>query len=55
VQELAVPKLPQLLKMKYGSPNDAVKVLGKPEDLNKLFVGFQKLLYQKAYRFGPRQ
>jgi type I restriction enzyme R subunit len=29
-----------------NSISDAVEDLGKPEDINKVFVGFQKYLYQ---------
>ena len=38
-----------LLQLKYhNSIADAVADLGKPEDINKTFVGFQRYLYQQA-------
>lgn len=49
VQELELNNLTALAKRKYGSTNDVVKNLGEPEDLNKVFVGFQAFLYQPAY------
>jgi type I restriction enzyme R subunit len=36
-------------RVKYhNSIADAVADLGKPEEINKVFVGFQKFLYQDA-------
>ncbi len=55
VQELALNNLTALAKRKYGSTNEVVKNLGKAEDLNKVFVGFQPFLYQPGYRLGPRK
>lgn len=47
VDELDQEKLAPLLNLKYsGSISDAVADLGKPEEINKTFVGFQKYLYQ---------
>ena len=47
VQELDQEKLTPLLKLKYHDAiADAVADLGRPEDIGKLFVGFQKYLYQ---------
>jgi type I restriction enzyme R subunit len=47
VQELDQEKLTPLLKLKYHDAiTDAVADLGRPEDIGKLFVGFQKYLYQ---------
>lgn len=47
VEELAQDKLSPLLKLKYHDAiADAVADLGKPEEIGKVFVGFQKYLYQ---------
>jgi type I restriction enzyme, R subunit len=47
VDELDPEKLTPLLRLKYSdSIADAIADLGKPEDINKAFVGFQKYLYQ---------
>jgi type I restriction enzyme R subunit len=36
-----------LLHLKYsGSTSDAIADLGQPEEIRKVFVGFQKYLYQ---------
>ena len=49
VQELDQEKLTPLLKLKYHEAiADAVADLGRPEDIGKLFVGFQKYLYQPS-------
>jgi hypothetical protein len=49
VDELDPAKLTPLLRLKYyNSIADAVADLGKPEEINGAFVGFQKFLYQKA-------
>lgn len=49
VDELDQAKLTPLLRLKYhNSIADAVADLGKPEEINKAFVGFQRFLYQKA-------
>jgi len=47
VMELDSSKLPNLLTLKYDSPNDAVNVLGEVSKIRQMFVGFQKLLYAK--------
>ncbi len=48
VDELDQEKLTPLLKLKYhDSISDAVADLGKPEEIGKVFNGFQKYLYQK--------
>jgi hypothetical protein len=37
------------LRLKYhNSIADAVADLGRPEEISKIFVGFQKFLYQEA-------
>ena len=47
VEELAQDKLSPLLKLKYHNAiADAVADLGRPEEIGKVFVGFQKYLYQ---------
>jgi type I restriction enzyme R subunit len=51
VDELDTEKLTPLLRLKYSnSISDAIADLGKPEEINKVFVGFQKYLYQEASR-----
>jgi type I restriction enzyme R subunit len=48
VEELDQEKLTPLLRLKYhNSIADAVADLGKPEDIGRLFSGFQKYLYQE--------
>jgi type I restriction enzyme, R subunit len=47
VDELDQEKLTPLLRLKYrNSIADAVADLGKPEEISKVFVGFQKYLYE---------
>jgi type I restriction enzyme R subunit len=49
VHELDQEKLTPLLRLKYhDSIMDAVADLGRPEEIGKLFAGFQKYLYEKA-------
>jgi type I restriction enzyme R subunit len=49
VQELDQEKLTPLLRLKYhDSIADATADLGRPEEIGKVFVGFQKYLYQQA-------
>jgi type I restriction enzyme R subunit len=49
VDELDQEKLAPLLHLKYhDSIADAVADLGKPEEIRKVFTGFQKFLYQEA-------
>ena len=46
VEELDQAKLTPLLRLKYhDSISDAVNDLGQPEDIGKVFAGFQKYLY----------
>lgn len=46
VEELDQEKLTPLLRLKYqNSIADAVKDLGRPEEIGKVFAGFQKYLY----------
>jgi type I restriction enzyme, R subunit len=49
VRELDQDKLTPLLRLKYhDSIADAVADLGRPEEIGKVFSGFQKYLYEKA-------
>jgi len=49
VDELAQEKLTPLLRLKYNNAiSDAVADLGKPEEIGRVFTGFQKYLYNKA-------
>jgi type I restriction enzyme R subunit len=49
VDELAQEKLTPLLRLKYfNSLSDAILDLGVPEEIGRMFVGFQKYLYQEA-------
>jgi type I restriction enzyme R subunit len=46
VEELDQAKLTPLLRLKYhDSIADAVADLGKPDEIGKVFTGFQKYLY----------
>lgn len=47
VEELDQEKLPLLLTNKYQSLEDAKEVLGKVSDISKLFIEFQKYLYEQ--------
>jgi type I restriction enzyme R subunit len=46
VEELDEEKLPQLLKLKYHTMDDAQKVLGNVENIRSTFFDFQKSLYK---------
>jgi type I restriction enzyme R subunit len=47
VEELDQDKLTPLLRLRYhNSIADAVADLGKPEEIGKVFSGFQKYLYE---------
>jgi type I restriction enzyme, R subunit len=49
VEELDQSKLTPLLRLKYhDSIADAVADLGKPEEIGRVFAGFQKYLYAQA-------
>lgn len=53
VTELDTDKLSPLLRLKYhDSLTDAWKELGKPAEVGKIFVGFQKYLYQVQVGVG---
>ena len=48
VDELDQEKLTPLLRLKYrDSISDAVADLGRPEEIGKVFFGFQRYLYQR--------
>ncbi len=48
VEELDGEKLAPLLRLKYhDSINDAIADLGRPEDIRRVFTGFQRYLYQQ--------
>jgi len=48
VEELDQGKLTPLLRLKYhDSIADAVADLGKPEEIGRVFAGFQKYLYRR--------
>ena len=48
VEELDQDKLTPLLRLKYhNSIADAVADLGRPEEIGRVFAGFQKYLYQQ--------
>ena len=47
VEELASDKLTPLLKLKYNALHDAVADLGKPEQISRVFAGFQQYLYRE--------
>jgi type I restriction enzyme R subunit len=48
VDELDAEKLSPLLHLKYRALNDAFAELGRPEEVRRLFVGFQHFLYERA-------
>lgn len=49
VDELDQSKLTPLLRLKYhDSLADAVADLGRPEEIGKVFAGFQRYLYEEA-------
>jgi type I restriction enzyme, R subunit len=45
VDELDAEKLSPLLQLKYRALNDAFAELGKPDQVRRVFVGFQRHLY----------
>jgi len=48
VDELAQEKLSPLLRLRYNNAiADAVADLGRPEEIGRVFAGFQKYLYQR--------
>lgn len=47
VDELAIEKLTPLLRLKYNNAiADAIADLGRPDEISKVFAGFQRFLYQ---------
>lgn len=57
VRELDQDKLTPLLRLRYhNSVSDAVADLGKPEQISKVFAGFQKYLYEPQHSaLTPRE
>jgi type I restriction enzyme, R subunit len=48
VEELDLAKLTPLLRLRYqNSISDAIADLGQPDQIGKLFSGFQKYLYER--------
>ncbi|NTX64920.1 DEAD/DEAH box helicase family protein [Myxococcus sp. CA051A] len=47
VEQLDVEKLAPLLQLKYGSIEDAKENLGPPSEIRRVFVEFQRYLYQQ--------
>jgi type I restriction enzyme R subunit len=53
VDELDQEKLAPLLRLKYrNSIADAIADLGRPEEISKIFGGFQKYLYRQSISSG---
>ncbi|MFN9472620.1 EcoAI/FtnUII family type I restriction enzme subunit R, partial [Acidovorax sp.] len=50
VDELESEKLSPLLRLRYKALSDAFTELGKPEDVRRVFVGFQRHLYSTGAR-----
>ena len=42
---MLLENLPELIKLKYGTINDAKNVLGPLGEISKVFIDFQKDLY----------
>ena len=47
VEELAEDKLAPLLRLRYHAIADAIADLGRPEEIGRVFVGFQRYLYEE--------
>jgi type I restriction enzyme R subunit len=47
VDELDAEKLSPLLRLRYQALDDAFAELGKPDQVRRVFVGFQRHLYVK--------
>jgi type I restriction enzyme, R subunit len=52
VDELDAEKLSPLLQLKYRALSDAFAELGKPDQVRRVFVGFQRHLYSSASAAG---
>jgi len=48
VLELSQEKLPDLLELKYQGISDAAAELGNVADIQGMFIGFQKYLYEQT-------
>ncbi len=56
VDELDQAKLTPLLRLKYNdSIADAVADLGRPEEIGRVFAGFQRYLYEETTDFSNRR
>jgi type I restriction enzyme R subunit len=53
VDELDQEKLSPLLQLKYHALSDAFVELGKPNQVRRVFVGFQRYLYAMGPAGGP--
>jgi type I restriction enzyme R subunit len=54
VEELSKEKLTPLLRLKYHeSIADAIAELGRPDEIGRVFTGFQRYLYMKASPLAP--
>ena len=54
VGELDADKLSPLLRLKYQALGDAFAELGQPDQVRRVFVGFQQHLYGAGIKPGPR-
>ena len=54
VGELDADKLSPLLRLKYQALDDAFAEVGKPDQVRRVFVGFQQHLYVAGIKPGPR-
>jgi type I restriction enzyme R subunit len=52
VDELDAEKLSPLLQLKYRALSDAFAELGKPDQVRRVFVGFQRHLYASGSATG---
>ena len=53
VGELDADKLSPLLRLKYQALGDAFAELGKPDQVRRVFMGFQQHLYVASIKPGP--
>lgn len=52
VEELGLDKLSPLLRLKYQSIRDAMDVLGGTDEIQRVFIGFQRWLYDKPAKIA---
>ena len=55
VEELDQDKLPDLLKIKYQSLEDAKEELGAVDGISSMFISFQKFLYKDKIKARERE